>query len=316
MPSNVLTNKKYKDALFAEIFGKNKENALSLYNAINNTHIEEPSLIEFNTIGDAMYMGIKNDVSFTLLDVVNIWEHQSTKNPNMAFRMVDYLMKVYQKYIKKYKLDKFSSKPMKLPVPKFVVFYNGSADAPDEEIIEFSDLLMTREGIKSDINATVRVLNINYRKNKEIMESCEALKGYSWFVDAIRKNMNKGMTLSDAADTALASMSDQYSIKTYLEEHRAEVIDMLNWEFKESDRQNAVKEGVGIGYDKGKADGVAEGIVIGKTEGSKEMYKKMYEKNLHEAAKLVATKKLSRTEAAKAFNVKRNDLKKAIEELS
>lgn len=166
MPKNYRVNKKYKDALFAEIFGKNKANALSLYNAINGTHIEDPNLIEFNTIGDAMYMGIKNDVSFILLDVINVWEHQSTKNPNMAYRMVDYVMKLYQKYIKRYKLDKFSSTPMKLPLPKFVVFYNGSVDAPDEEILHLSDLFAKNETMVPDVGASVRVLNINYRKNK------------------------------------------------------------------------------------------------------------------------------------------------------
>lgn len=39
-------NPKYKDSLFRRIFGENKTNALSLYNAINNSNYTDESELE------------------------------------------------------------------------------------------------------------------------------------------------------------------------------------------------------------------------------------------------------------------------------
>ena len=66
--------KDYKDRLFKFIFGnpENRAWTLSLYNAVNNTNYEDPSEIQFNTIGDAVYMRMKNDVSFIIASEMNL----------------------------------------------------------------------------------------------------------------------------------------------------------------------------------------------------------------------------------------------------
>lgn len=60
-----MVNREYKDRLFKYIFGReeNKAWALSLYNAINGTNYTDENSIELTTIDDALYMGMKNDVS-------------------------------------------------------------------------------------------------------------------------------------------------------------------------------------------------------------------------------------------------------------
>ena len=70
------TNRQYKDRLFKYIFGnpEKKEWALSLYNAMNGTNYTNPDELEFNTIGEAVYMGMKNDVSFLISSEMNLWE--------------------------------------------------------------------------------------------------------------------------------------------------------------------------------------------------------------------------------------------------
>ena len=35
---------------------------------------------------DAVYLGMRNEVSFIIVDALNLWEHQSTYNPNMPMR--------------------------------------------------------------------------------------------------------------------------------------------------------------------------------------------------------------------------------------
>ena len=78
-------NLKYKDRLFKLIFQR-KEDMLQLYNAVNGTDYQNPDEIEFNTLDDAIYMGMKNDVSYLMQDVMNLYEHQSTFSPNLPLR--------------------------------------------------------------------------------------------------------------------------------------------------------------------------------------------------------------------------------------
>lgn len=94
-------NTKHKDRVFNFLFGNpdNREWTLALYNAVNGSEYTDADAIEFNTIDDAVYLGMKNDVSFIILNELNLWEHQSSYNPNMPMRFFIYAAKLYEKYI-------------------------------------------------------------------------------------------------------------------------------------------------------------------------------------------------------------------------
>ncbi|MBQ5990805.1 MAG: hypothetical protein IJL67_15085, partial [Oscillospiraceae bacterium] len=93
-------NSQHKDRLFKFVFGKpdNKPWTLSLYNAINGTDYTDPNELDFNTIEDALYMKMKNDISFIIHFEMNLWEHQSSYNPNMPYRFLEYAGALYSKY--------------------------------------------------------------------------------------------------------------------------------------------------------------------------------------------------------------------------
>ncbi|MBQ9582382.1 MAG: hypothetical protein IJR21_08415, partial [Synergistaceae bacterium] len=80
-----LINEEHKDRVFKFIFGNpdNKEWTLNLYNAVNGSDYKNTDDIEFDTIENAVYLGMKNDVSFIIMSEINLWEHQSSYNPNM-----------------------------------------------------------------------------------------------------------------------------------------------------------------------------------------------------------------------------------------
>ena len=88
--SEIKINAKYKDRLFRWIFSSKKE-LLDLYNAVRGTNYTDPEALEITTLEDVVYMGFKNDISFLVDDVLNLYEHQSTYSPNMPVRGFLYL---------------------------------------------------------------------------------------------------------------------------------------------------------------------------------------------------------------------------------
>ena len=93
-------NRNNKDRLFCYIFGRedHKDWTLSLYNAVNHTHYDDPERLIIFTIENVVYMSMKDDVAFLIQDNLNLYEQQSTFNPNMPVRMLDYLTALYNKY--------------------------------------------------------------------------------------------------------------------------------------------------------------------------------------------------------------------------
>ena len=182
-------NRKYKDRLFNFIFGSEENRAwtLSLYNAINKTNYTDPNEIQINTIKQVLYLGMHNDTSFLLRDEMNLYEQQSTYNPNMPLRMMQYIGNLYEKYIKQHELNKYDSELIKLPVPKLVVFYNGTTNQEDETILKLSDSFP--EGSETDIEVIVRMININHGHNMELLDACRPLREYSWLIHQIRSNL-------------------------------------------------------------------------------------------------------------------------------
>lgn len=82
--TEVTGNRKYKDRLFRSIF-REKEDLLSLYNAINDSNYQDPEQLEITTIEDILYMGMKNDISFLIDDYLNLYEAQSTWKSTLRF---------------------------------------------------------------------------------------------------------------------------------------------------------------------------------------------------------------------------------------
>lgn len=91
-------NRKYKDTLFRRLFSE-KKNLLELYNALCDTSYTNENKLEIVTLENAIYMNIKNDVAFLIADYLNMFEHQSTKNPNMPLRDLLYIAREYEKLI-------------------------------------------------------------------------------------------------------------------------------------------------------------------------------------------------------------------------
>ena len=243
-------NRLYKDRVFKFIFGnpENKEWTLSLYNAVNGSNYSNPDDIQFNTIEDAVYMSMKNDVSFIILDEMNLWEHQSSFNPNMPMRFLTYGTQLYEKYTATSGYYKFSRKLQRLPKPHCICFYNGTEEQPEQQVLKLSDAF----GGEGDIEVKVKMLNVNYGKNRALMETCQPLREYAWLVDRVREHQRVLQNLEAAVDASIDEMPDSFVIRTLIEAHRAGVKKMFLTEYdeekmKEQERKEAFADGVDAG---------------------------------------------------------------------
>ena len=234
----------YKDRLFTFIFGspENKAWTLSLFNAVNGSNYDDPDDIEINTIKEVLYLTMHNDVSFLIDGQMNLYEQQSSYNPNMPLRLLQYSATLFEQYLQNHKLTRYSSKFLKLPTPKLVVFYNGRKEVEDERILRLSDSFAK----SGDIEVTVRMLNINYGRNNDLLAACGPLMEYSWIIHRIM-SYNKG-NLAEAITGAINDMPGEFVLKPFLTAHKSEVLDMLLTEYNESEerelfRQEVLEEG-------------------------------------------------------------------------
>ncbi len=263
-------NKEHKDRLFSFLFGNesNREWTLSLYNGVNGTSYENPEDIQFTTIENAVYMGMKNDVSFVLFYVMNIYEQQSTYNPNMPVRQLMYAGKLYDKYIQMNHLNVYGKRIVRLPLPRLVTFYNGT-EGEEDKTLRLSDAFEPDgEAVEPDIEVKVRMININYGHNTELMKACRPLAEYAWLVDQIRENRKTGLEIGEAVDKAIDDMPMDYAIRMFLIGNRAEVKGMCITEYNEAETMKMFRE---EGREEGRQEGRQEGRKVGKEEGEEKL---------------------------------------------
>ena len=235
-----------KDRLFRFIYGKeqNKKWTLELYNAVNGTAYTDENDMELINIESVLYMKMKNDVAFLLGGFINLYEHQSTYNPNMPLRELLYLSSMYERYVHMNGLNIYGKTQLMLPVPKLLVFYNGEDEMPDETILTLTSSFPEEFREQSDVEVRVRMININAGHSNEIMQNCRTLREYAWFVEKTREKLaeseignmseeEREIAKERAIDEVLDAMPEDFVIKPFLIANRAEVKHMLLTEYDE-----------------------------------------------------------------------------------
>ena len=254
---NIHGNRQYKSSLFCMAFDS-KEDLLSLYNAVNGTDYKNPDDLQVNTLENVLYMSMKNDVSFMIGWIMNLYEHQSTQNENMPLRGLLYFSKLYETYITENGLDIYRKKLQKLPTPKYIVFYNGKEEEPDERILRLSDAF-TQEG--GCLECEAKLLNINYGRNRELLEKCRRLEEYAIFVARVRYYMSlDNISLKQAITWAMEECIDKGILTDILTKQRDEVFGVLLSTFNKELYEKNLKEDA---YSEGKVAAYLEMIKAG-----------------------------------------------------
>ena len=277
----------YKDTIFRKLFS-DKENLLSLYNALNKkkqyTNADD---LTIETLENAIYMEMKNDIAFMVGSDIHLYEHQSTENPNMVLRFLLYIAAEYQRLTDKKSL--YSRKLIKIPKPHFVVFYNGTEEAAEREQMKLSDAFTQDDGTLT-LELCADMYNINAGRNEEILNVCESLKGYAEFIKRIRENQ-KTMTPAQAVKKAIDDCIKDGILADFLRKNRKEVLTMSIFEFDREEHERIIrKEEFEDGWAKGKGEGIAEG----KTKGRFEVFYELVKDNLISPG--IAAKKAGQSE--------------------
>ena len=190
--------------------------------------LRRPEHLELTTLSDVIYLNVRNDVSFLISDETVLWEHQSTRNPNMPLRGLIYFGRLFARYVEERGLNVYGSRLVHLPTPRFVVFYNGVGNAPAEGLLRLSDSFAS----EGDVEVRARVVDINAGSGAEALERCEPLAGYAELVARVRKN-GATMEFGKAVDMAVSSCIQDGVLSGYLTPRRAEVKDMFMTEYDE-----------------------------------------------------------------------------------
>lgn len=190
------------------------------------------------------------------MGTLNLYEHQSTYNPNMPIRFLVYLAKEYQKLLEQAKTSIYGTGQIMLPTPQCIVFYNGEKEMPEEKILSLSDAFENQK-VKASVELKVRMLNINHGKNRELMEKCHVLEEYALFVETARQYVTEGRGLQEALNLAIDYCIDHDVLSEFLQRYRAEVLGMLLEEFDVDKYERTLKM---EGIEEGRKQGVEEGI--------------------------------------------------------
>ncbi len=255
---------KYRDRLFIAIFGKDNDRSkrwrLDLYNVLNGTNYTDPNALELNTIENVIYIKMYNDVSFLVDSQMTLYEQQSETNANMPLRGFFYFAQLYQKHLAKKDLNLHRSSLIKIPNPRFIVFYNGDAKRAERYKLRLSDAFEIKDA-SGDFEWTADVININQGANETLVKKCKSLYDYVRLVGRISDNKKGGMKIGQAVREAVEWAIKQNFLEGFVREQKEEVIAMCLTEY---DEESAIR-----GW---KQDGIEEGMQRKALEAARSFY--------------------------------------------
>ena len=237
-------NRTFKSRIFAMLY-RDKKELLDLYNAVTGKHYENPEELEVNTLENAIYMSMQNDISFLIDSRLSLYEHQSTYNPNLPLRFLFYVSDIYSALTKEAHL--YGTKIVPIPTPNFLIFYNGEEEMPDRKTLKLSNAYTYLDGTpKLELEAVM--LNIKPGHNEELLSTCKSLHDYSEYTARVRR-YSKEMVIEDAVERAICECIEEGILSEFLSQNRMEAKSMSIYEYDaekhiRQEREDAWEDGI------------------------------------------------------------------------
>lgn len=146
------------------------------------------------------------------------------------------------------KLDKVFTPPanlygtriIRIPAPRFVIFYNGEEEQPGSQVLRLSDMYAVKEEAPS-LELEALMLNINPGYNQKLLESCKTLHDYSVYTSMVR-TYAKTMDLEEAVEKAITECISNGILEDYLSKNRAEAKSVSIYEYDEEKHMRQERE--------------------------------------------------------------------------
>ncbi len=242
----------HRDNVFCMLY-RDRKNLLSLYNVMNGTNYGNEEELDVVTLDFAICVSMRNDSAFVIDSRLNLYEQQSTVNPNMPLRNLYYISEELKKLVPMSSL--YKGRRVQIPAPRFIVFYNGRRAQPPETVLRLSDMYENRSG-KPELELVVRQININQGCNDDILQKCESLGGYMTFVNKVRRKTDAGISAEAAVTEAVDECIEEDVLSGFFGRHRNEVIEMGIYEYDAELHDKVLRE---ESWQEGKAEGKSEG---------------------------------------------------------
>ena len=276
-------NRKHKDSLFVDYFSKDrdwKHHFLSLYNALHGTNLQvADTQLERVNLEQVLYKSYYNDIAVLVNgQFILMIEHQSTINPNMPLRLLEYVARIYGNIVDS--KAKFSRHLVPLAKPEFYVFYTGNQELPPESYLHLSDSF-PNQGQNADLTLElkVKVCTIKSETPSPVVHSCHDLEQYVQFLELMGEAKAAGHR--HPLKWAIQEAVRRNILRDYLERKGGEVLSILMTEYDYATDMAVLKE---ESYE----DGLFVGLATGREEGiSIALERGAYQKALETAKNLL-----------------------------
>ena len=189
---------------------------------------------------------MRNDAAFILDMNLNVYEHESTVCPNMPLRELIYVTNILEQWVRTQNI--YGRRLVKIPTPRFAVFYNGTEEQPERYQLKLSDAYANPVE-KPELELTCTVYNINPGKNRKLLSECPVLLQYMLFVGYVREYLGKypEKDLRKAINKAIERCIREDVLREFLIRRRGEVtkVTQLDYTFDrriELEREEAREE--------------------------------------------------------------------------
>ena len=272
-------NRKHKDSLFVDYFSKDrdwKQHFLSLYNALHGTNLQvETTSLERVNLEQVLYKSYYNDIAVLVNgQFILLIEYQSTINPNMPLRLLEYVARIYGNIVDS--RAKFSRHLVPLAKPEFYVCYTGNQELPPESYLYLSDAFPNQtQNADLTLELKVKVCTIKSETPSPVVHSCHDLEQYVQFLELVEEARAAGH--KTPLKWAIQEAVRRNILRDYLERKGGEVLSILMTEYDYATDMAVLKEEA---YEDGLFVGREEGISTGREEGA-------YQTKLETARRLV-----------------------------
>lgn len=237
---HIILTRTYKDRLFRRLFNS-KEDLLSLYNAVNDSHYTNPDDLEISYLDEAIYLAIEHDISFVISCELNLYERQSNILPNMPFRGFLYFAAQYKAIAEKANYALYSCKQLKLPTPRYIVLYNGEETQPERQELRLSDAF-ENQGAPGCLECVATALNINIGYNEKLHSACKTLHDYAILIEKIRRNRKNGLSIETSVNYAIEDCLRDNVLAAFLRKNRAETLNLIFTSYEQEEHLNYIRQ--------------------------------------------------------------------------